>query len=67
MPRSYPAYVPETLSELLDKLGSMILSSPTFLDQTGYFPEKNIDTEFKALDDGMNANRHRLGKSDITG
>jgi len=62
MPRSYPAYVPETLSELLDKLGSMILSSPTFLDRTGYFPEKNIDTEFKALDDGMNANRHRLGE-----
>ena len=62
MPRSYSAYVPETHSELLDELGAMILSSPTFLDRTGYFPEKNIDTEFKALHDGMNANRHRLGE-----
>jgi hypothetical protein len=61
MPPPYRPYVPQTLGDLLDKLGMMMISSPTFVDKTGYFPERNINTVFSALNEGLNATRGKLG------
>ncbi len=61
--RPYNPYIPKTLSELWDKLGSMMLNSPTFIDDTGYFPERSIDTEFFALNESLKLLRSKLGES----
>ncbi len=58
----YRPHIPETLGELMDKLGSMMLGAPTFKDKTGYFPGKNIDTTFFALNEGLLAIRKTLGE-----
>ena len=42
-------YIPRSVSEIWDFLGAMMLSAPTFKDKTGYFPDRNVDTEFFAL------------------
>jgi hypothetical protein len=62
MPRVHRNYVPQTPGELLDLLGMMMLSSPTFVDKTGYFPWQNIDTVFQSLNDGLQDNRSQLGE-----
>ena len=45
----------------MDKLGSMMLGAPTFKDETGYFPQRNIETTFFALNEGLLALRKKLG------
>lgn len=55
-------YIPQGISEIWDFLGSMMLSSPTFKDKTGYFPEQNIDTEFFALNEGLKTIRKKVGE-----
>lgn len=60
--RPYSPYIPKTFSEIWDKLGSMMLSSPTFIDKLGDFPEINIDTEFFALTEGFKIIRRKLGE-----
>ena len=62
MPRPYRPYIPQTIGEIWDLLGSMMLSSPTFKDSTGYFPGRNIDTEFFRLKEGFKAVRKQLGE-----
>ncbi len=62
----YRPHIPQTIGELWDRLGSMMLSSPTFKDRTGYFPEKNIETEFFALNEGLLALRQKLGEERYT-
>jgi hypothetical protein len=61
----YRPYIPQNVGELADKLGSMMLSAPTFKDKTGYFPQ-NIDTEFFALNEGLRAVRKKLGEERYT-
>jgi len=58
----YKPYIPQGVGELLDRLGSMMLGSPTFKDGTGYFPQMNIDTEFFALNEGLSVLREKLGE-----
>ncbi len=58
----YKPHIPQTIGELWDRLGSMMLGSPSFEDKTGYFPEKNIETEFFALNEGLPAIRKKLGE-----
>ena len=58
----YRPYIPQTIGELMDKLGSMMLGAPTFKDKTGYFPGRNIDTTFFALKEGLLAIRKKLGE-----
>ena len=58
----YRPYVPQSVGELLDKLASMMLSAPTFKDKTGYFPQRNLETVFLALNDGLLAVRKTLGE-----
>jgi hypothetical protein len=55
-------YIPVTLSELNDLLGSMILFAPTFVDPGGDFPEQNIDTRFHQLFEGAAVVRKKLGE-----
>ncbi len=39
----------------------MMLGSPLFKDDTGYLPERNIDTAFFALNEGLGVIRGKLG------
>jgi hypothetical protein len=39
----------------------MMLASPTFIDETGYFPEQNIKTAFYALNESLLLNWSTLG------
>jgi len=55
-------YIPASLSEIYDMLGSMILWAPAFTDESGYFPDKNINTEFHALTEGFGKVRKKLGE-----
>ena len=55
-------YIPSSLSEINDQLGSMILSAPTFIDRLGDFPQRNIDSEFTDLTKGFGLLRNKLGE-----
>lgn len=55
-------YIPATLSELDDLIGSMILFAPTFIDPCGDFPDQNIDTCFQQLFEGALVVRQKLGE-----
>ncbi len=55
-------YIPASLSEIYDLLGSMILWAPTFNDGSGRFPDRNIDSEFHALTEGFGKVRKKLGE-----
>lgn len=61
-PYPYPKpYIPASLSEIYDLLGSMILWAPTF-DKDGTYPEYNVDTEFHSLTEGFGRVRKKLGE-----
>ena len=55
-------YIPASLSEIYDLLGAMFLEGPTFLDGTGRFPDRNIDTRFFQLTEGFGKVRRKLGE-----
>ena len=59
---NYEPYVPKSASEVMDELAGMMLNSPDFKDRTGYFPERNIDTEFFSLNEGLKNLRQGLGE-----
>jgi hypothetical protein len=63
MEKKYQPYIPQTADELMDMLGGMILSSPTFEDDLGYFPGQDINTEFYALNEGLKNLRQGLGEA----
>ena len=58
----YIPYIPQNISELMDKLASIRLGAPSFKDGTGYFPQMSIETEFFALNEGLLAMRKKLGE-----
>jgi hypothetical protein len=58
----YRPYIPQTIGELMDQLGSMMLGAPTFKDKTGYFPQRDIGTEFFALNERLLAVRKKLSE-----
>lgn len=39
-----------------------MLSSPTFIEKDGYFPDRNIDTEFHSLKGGLQHLRSKFGE-----
>ncbi|AXJ95348.1 hypothetical protein DM480_07315 [Sphingomonas sp. FARSPH] len=55
-------YIPCSLSEIYDLLGSMILFAPTFVDSLGDFPDRKIDSEFHTLTSGFEVVRKKLGE-----
>jgi hypothetical protein len=59
----YEPYVPQDVGELLDQLAYMMLAAPTFKDDTGYFPQRNIDIAFFSLNEGLQVVRKELGDS----
>jgi len=61
--RQAKPYIPGTISELIDMLGMMMISSPTFVDKTGYFPERNIDTVFFQFNESLKLLRGKLGEA----
>jgi hypothetical protein len=52
--------IPRTIGELMDKLGWMMLSSPTF--RLDFAPSVNIDTVFHELNEGLKLLRKNLGE-----
>ncbi|CAN5128531.1 hypothetical protein BH10PSE13_BH10PSE13_21970 [soil metagenome] len=60
--RPYNPYIPKTIGEIMDLLGSMMLGAPTFKDKSGLFPARNIDTEFFALNESFKAIRKKAGE-----
>ncbi|MCJ2178992.1 hypothetical protein MTR64_10480 [Novosphingobium sp. 2580] len=60
--RSNKPCIPQGTGEIMDMLGSMILSSPTFKDKTGYFPQRDINTQFFALNEGLKTIRKKVGE-----
>ncbi|WP_443969813.1 hypothetical protein [Sphingobium sp. CR28] len=54
-------YIPASLSEIYDLLGSMILWAPTF-DKNGTCPERNVESEFRILTEGFGKVRKKLGE-----
>ncbi|MEG8040898.1 hypothetical protein QP166_16715 [Sphingomonas sp. LR60] len=58
----FEPYIPETLSELMDQVVPMMGDAPNFKYESGYFPERNIDTEFRALTEGFGNVRDKIGK-----
>lgn len=55
-------YLPASLSEIYDLLALLVLEAPTFIDETGHFPEQNIDTVFTMLTSGFDQVRKKLGE-----
>lgn len=61
MPQPFKTYTPQDASELLDLLGMMLLSAPTYIDEEGYFPEQTLETVFEAFYGGLDASRGEIG------
>jgi hypothetical protein len=55
-------YISQGVSEIIDQLGMMMLKSPTFVDDTGYFSWQNIETVFHQLNEGLRLIRGKLGE-----
>ena len=62
MYRNPDPYVPKTKGEIWDFLGSVMLRAPTFIDKTGFFPDRSIESEFFALNEGLKEIRKSLGE-----
>jgi hypothetical protein len=62
MRRPFKQRVPEDINEIIDFLGMMRLSAPTFIDRTGYFPEMNISTVFVALNESLDLVEPQIGE-----
>ncbi len=63
--KPYKPYIPQTLSELWDQLGSMVLGATTFVDRSGYFPERSIETEFFSLNESLKLLRPKFGETNF--
>ena len=55
-------YIPASLSEIYDLLASLVGGAPTFIDRSGAFPERNIDSEFHVLTEGFGKVRKKVGE-----
>lgn|GEM_PF-789401 len=56
-------YIPDSLSEIYDLLGSMVLGAPAFIDQSGTFPDRNLESTFHQLATGFSLVRAKLGET----
>lgn len=63
MYRNSKPYSPNTKGEIWDLLGRMTLGSPTFVDKTGFFSNRSIETELFALNEGLKRIRPQLGEA----
>ncbi|WHU03155.1 hypothetical protein [Sphingomonas sp. NIBR02145] len=51
------------MSEIYDLLGSMVLDAPTFIDQSGSFPDRNVESRFHQLAGGFELVKAKLGET----
>ncbi|WP_210253024.1 hypothetical protein [Beijerinckia sp. L45] len=63
MAQAYAPPIWEEVGEIRDLMDWMMLASPKFLDRTGFFPGRNIDTVFYELDHILQATRAKLGEN----
>ena len=61
MYRNPDPYIPRSTEEIRDFLSSMMLNAPTFVDPTGFFYERNLESEFFALSEGLESIRSGIG------
>lgn len=61
MRQPYKPYAAQTIGELNEQFGWMMLNAPTFKDRTGYFPERSIETAFQGLRESLDNLRSKLG------
>ena len=55
-------YIPQTVGELNDLLGHMVLSAPSFEDKVGYYPDQSVETEFRSVEEGLAKVRRKIGE-----
>lgn len=55
-------YIPKTVGEIVDQLGSMMLSAPQFKSRLPWAFEENIDSNFYELNEGLKIIRRQLGE-----
>lgn len=60
--RPYKPYICQTIGELNDKLGWMMIYAPTFKGRMGFLPERNLDTTFQGLNESLDNLRNKLGE-----
>jgi hypothetical protein len=63
--RPYKPYIPQSIGETIELLGAMVLDAPKFEDDS-YFAGMSIDTEYVALDEGLEVIRGKLGEDRYT-
>lgn len=54
-------YIPEGIGDVIDKLGSMMLSAPEFESRLPWAFEEDVDTNFYQLNEGLKAVRLQIG------
>lgn len=58
----YKPHIAQNISEFMDVLGLLMLSSPTFVDESGYSPGRNLNTVFKGVNESLQSIRSKLGE-----
>lgn len=58
----YKQYIPQGIGEVIDQLGSMMLSSPRFQSRFPWERVENIDTNFFQLNEGLKTIRRQIGE-----
>lgn len=59
---NHKPYVPQSIGEVIDQLGSMMLSSPKFQSRFPWERDENIDTNFYQLNEGLKTVRRQVGE-----
>jgi hypothetical protein len=59
---SAPPDYPQSIGEIMDRLAWMMLYAPELKDDSGFFPERNIETNFEELALGLRHIRSKLGE-----
>jgi hypothetical protein len=56
-------YVPQSISELIDFVGAVGPSAPTFVERDSRIPNMDINYRFYQLHEGLKAVRKKLGEA----
>lgn len=54
-------YIPQSVGDVVDQLGSMMLSAPKFKSRLPWNFEEDIDTNFHQLNEGLKVVRRQIG------
>jgi hypothetical protein len=55
-------FVPQSIGDVMDVLGTMKVHSPTFVSKDTFLPEDDMDTTFLKLNEGLQAISGQLGE-----